>query len=105
MFILDLIKDYLIGASSLIWHQAAGAVLFIGFLVAAWFVPGARKWLIGAAAVILALVIAEDIGIHDADKLTKEKEKIVNTQVDHAVAKAKSPKVLRSKDPWNRKEY
>ncbi len=105
MFILDLIKDYLSGASSLILHQGIGAVLFVGCLAGAYFVPLLRKYFIGAALIILAAVAFEDIGIHDADKLTKEKEKIVNTQVDHAVAHSKTLKARKAKDPWNNKNY
>jgi hypothetical protein len=105
MFIVQLIEDYLSGASSLIIHQGIGAVLFTACLAGAYFVPLLRKYFIGAAFIVLAAVIFEDIGIHDADKLTKEKEKIVNTQVDHAVAHSKTAKARKAKDPWDRKEY
>lgn len=97
------IQDYLAGASSLILHQGIGIALIVACLAAAYFVPLLRKYFIGAALIIGAFLIAEDIGIHDADKLNKAKDKIVVTKVDKAVEHAKSPRVMHKKDPWNDK--
>jgi hypothetical protein len=99
------LQDYLSGASSLMLHQGIGGVLFAAFLAGAWFVPLLRKYFVGAALIVLAFMIAEDIGIVDANKITAAKEKIVITKVDNAVAKSKTPAVMHKKDPWDRKEY
>ena len=98
------IQNALAGMSTLLWHQLLGGGLFVGFLVLAWFVPLFRKYFIGAALIVLAAVIFEDIGIHDEQKHVAAQEKADNKKVDTAVAKAKSPAVLRKKDPWNRKD-
>lgn len=99
------IQDYLAGAWSLILHQGLGAVLFISFLAAAYFSPVFKKDFFYAALIVAAFMLAEDIGIHDANKITTAKEKIVTTQVDKAVKKSETPKARHAKDPWDRKEY
>ena len=99
------IQDYLAGAWSLILHQGIGAVLCLGFLAASYFSPVLKKDLFYAALIVAAFMLAEDIGIHDANKITTAKEKIVTTTVDNAVKKSETPKARHAKDLWDRKEY
>ena len=89
----------------MVLHQGIGAVLVIGFLAAAYFSPVFKKDFFYAALIVAAFLFAEDIGIHDEKKHTAAQEQLVEKKVDTSVAKAKSPAVLRKKDPWNRKDY
>jgi hypothetical protein len=99
------IQDALAGMWAMVLHQGIGAVLVIGFLAAAYFSPVLKKDFFYAALIVGAFMLAEDIGIGDEKKHVVAQEKVVNNKVDTSVAKAKSPAVLKQRDPWNRKEY
>jgi hypothetical protein len=99
------IQDALAGMWAMVLHQGIGAVLVIGFLAAAYFSPVFKKDFFYAALIVGVFLVAEDIGISDEKKHVVAQEHLVNKEVDTAVAKAKTPAVLRHKDSWNRKDY
>ena len=102
---ISAIELSLAGLWPTLWHFGLGSSLVIGLMAAAYFSPVFKKDFFYAALIVGAFMVAEDIGIHDANKITTAKEKIVTTQVDKAVKKSETPKARHAKDPWDRKEY
>ena len=99
------LNDLLSGSWDLIWHQGLGIGLIICFLAASYFSPVFKKDFFYAAVIVGIFLLAEDIGIHDANKITAAKEQIVNKELVKAVQKSKTPKAQHAKDPWNNKDY
>lgn len=86
--------DFSIGAS-LIALCALGAI----------YSPLAKKDFILAGCVVLAALLFEARGIRKEHERVVAQEKVVQINVDKAVAKSNTPKAKASKDKWDQKQY
>jgi hypothetical protein len=101
-FALDSLFD---GLWDMIWKEGLGIGLIICFLLAAWFSPVFKKDFFYAAVITGVLLVVFNFGIKSESKHTVAQEKVVNTTVDNAVKRSKTPAVRRAKDPWDNPKY
>jgi hypothetical protein len=99
------------GAGSMLWHWGLGGVLIICFLAAAMLtqvVPLVGKYLgpwrvdlLWAAAVVAVFLMAEGIGVHDANLRCQAKQQVIIKHVGAVRKKVSTPAFTANPDKFN----